>query len=130
MSKIEPTAAAASDCPDCALPTRRDLIKRATGAALIGASASAGLFDLFGRPRAAWGAEASVPAATSETMVGQLFKSLNQEQRKTLCFPFGHELQSKVNNNWFIIDKNIGQLLTADQQDLVKQIFMGMHTPE
>ena len=38
----------------------------------------------------------------SETLVGQFYKSLSEEQRKNVCFEFGHELQSKIDNNWHI----------------------------
>lgn len=68
------------------------------------------------------------PAA--ETKVTQLFKSLNEEQRKTLCFPFDHELRSKVDNNWMIVKQSIGSVLDKNQQDLVKQIFMDLHSEE
>ena len=66
----------------------------------------------------------------SETLVAQLYKSLTDEQRKAICFPFEHELRSKVDNNWMIVKQSIASLLTKDQQDLVKQIFMGIHSEE
>jgi hypothetical protein len=91
------------------------------------------------RPRAvaaAAAAEAAAPAGagkaaaapTSETLVAQLFGSLTDAQKKVLCFPFDHPLRSKVDNNWFIVDKGIGEVLNNDQQALVKDIFMGMHS--
>src|SRR5207302_6640109 len=37
-----------------------------------------------------------------ETLVGTLYKTLTEEQRRAICFPFEHALRSKVDNNWFI----------------------------
>src|SRR5438552_2206728 len=42
---------------------------------------------------------------TPETLVGTLYKSFSDEQRKAICFPFDHPLRSKVDNHWFITDK-------------------------
>jgi hypothetical protein len=134
----------ASSCPDCdATPSaepisRRELIRKGSGAALLSAVASAALFELVVHPPRAFAAPAEASgsagagaaSASSETMVAQLFKSLDEEQKKILCFPFDHQLRSQVNNNWFIIKKSIEDALKPDQQDMVKQIFMGLHSPE
>jgi hypothetical protein len=129
-------------CPDCdaprpvALPSRRDVLKRAAGGAVVASAASAGLFSLVVRPRSIQAAEAgaALPAAhtgaTSETLVGQLYGSLTDAQRKAICFPFDHELRSKVDNNWFIVKQDIGDLLNKDQLALVRDIFRSMHSEE
>jgi Protein of unknown function (DUF3500) len=67
---------------------------------------------------------------TSETLVTTLYKSLTPEQKKEICFPFGHELQSKVDNNWHITPTKIAQFFTPDQQAMVEEIFKGLHNPE
>ncbi len=66
----------------------------------------------------------------SETLVTQLHKSLNETQRSALCFPWEHELRLKVDNNWHITKQPISKVLEADQQDLVRQIFDGLHSDE
>ena len=107
--------------------TRRDLLRLGLkGAAAASILASA---DLAGWDRLR-AAEAPAPAPAPETLVKQLYQSLTDEQRKAILFPFDHPLRSKVDNNWHIVDRSIGQLLTRDQQDLVHQIFMDMHSPE
>lgn len=68
--------------------------------------------------------------AKSETLVTTLFKGLSEEKRKAVCFPFDHPLRSKVDNNWHITDKKIGTFFTKDEQELIRQIFMGLHSPE
>ena len=123
MQRNDPT------CPDCGSSsvTRRDFLRTTAGTVALAGAASAGLLSVPGRSLAA---EAARPAVQSETLVAQLYKSLNDEQRKTICFPFDHALRSKVDNNWFIVDKHIGQVLSKDQQALVKDIFMGIHSEE
>jgi hypothetical protein len=44
----------------------------------------------------------------SETLVATLFKSLNDAQRKALCFSFDHPLRTGVDNNWHVVDEKIG----------------------
>jgi hypothetical protein len=123
------------DHADCCneISSRRQLLRRATGVAAIGAAASTGLFDLVvGRTASAADAAKTVAkaASTSETLVAQLYGSLNEQQKKTLCFPFDHALRLKVDNNWTIVKQTIKDALNPDQCDLVKQIFMGLHSPE
>ena len=122
-----PTDPAHHDCPDCAPVSRRQFIRTTTGA--LGA---AGALGVVGLPRLARAVDAAAPPAapSSETLVAQLYGSLNDDQKKAVCFPFDHDLRLKVDNNWFITEKHIGELLTPDQQDMVRQIFMGMHSPE
>ncbi len=76
------------------------------------------------------GARAAAKKTTSETLVTTLFKGLNEEQKKSVCFPFNHPLRSKVDNNWNITDKKISEFFTADQQALIREIFVGLHSPE
>ena len=67
---------------------------------------------------------------TSETLVTSLYKTLTPAQKKVVCFPFGHELQAKVDNNWHITPTKIAQFFTADQQAMVEEIFKGLHNPD
>jgi hypothetical protein len=65
-----------------------------------------------------------------ETLVTTLYKSLTEEQRKSILFPFDHPLRSKVDNNWFITDKKISEFFNRDQQAMISDIFNGLHSPE
>ena len=76
---------------------------------------------------AATGTPSSAPK--SETLAAQLFHSLTAEQRKKLCFPFDDPLRSKVDNNWQITVPQT-RILSPDQQDLVRQIFVALHSPD
>jgi len=75
---------------------------------------------------------AAAPALTdaSETLVTQLYKSMNDTQRAAVCFDFDHPLRDKVDNNWMITKKSLRDVLNPDQQDLVRQIYRGLHRPE
>ncbi|MDP6719732.1 MAG: DUF3500 domain-containing protein, partial [Pirellulaceae bacterium] len=88
------------------------------------AAASTGL--LTGIPAVAKEGKLAKP----ETLVQQLYSSLKDEQKKKVAFPFDHDLRSAVNNNWHITKPRLGSDFDKDQQDLVRQIFNGLHSPE
>ncbi len=130
---FQPSDSKRSICPDCQPSaaeqqrTRRDVLKSAV--ALTAGTAAAALLPMSLAAQHARAAEAAA-VTVPETLVAQLYKSLTDEQKKIIAFPFEHPLRSKVDNNWMITKPAIGKLLTADQQDLVKQIFMDLHDPE
>ena len=66
----------------------------------------------------------------SETLVAQFHGSLDEKQRNLICLPFDHPERSRVENNWHITKARVGRDFTADQQDLVRQIFLDLHSPE
>ena len=92
---------------------RRDFLKTA----IVGATQAAHL-------------PAAPPAATSESLVSTLHKSLSAGQRTRICFPFDDPLRSKVDANWQITPHRIGEIFTPDQQQIVKEIFVGLHNPQ
>lgn len=73
---------------------------------------------------------AGVQSAASETLVQQLYGSLDDAQRMLICLPWEHPLRLKVDNNWHIRPKRLRDVLKADQQDLVRQIFDKLHRDE
>jgi hypothetical protein len=100
--------------------SRRQFIMQglsATGGALLGGHAFAE-------------ASAAPPAGASETLAATLFKSLNDQQRAAVCFPWENKLREKVDNNWHITDKRIDELLNKDQQAMVREIFDKLHSEE
>ena len=103
-------------CPDCDGFSRREFLKTSLG------TAAAGLV-LPSAARAAAGSK-------SETLVTTLHKSFTDAQRKALCFAWDNPLRTEVDNNWHITDQHISAFLTADQNQMVKEIFLGLHSPE
>jgi len=113
-----------SQCPDCDSPRilvvheplpqieRRVFLKQTLGA--IAATAVA-----------PW-----ANAAKSETLVQQLYKSMTEPQRAKVWFPFDDRKRTLVDNNWHIVDETIGGFWTKDQQALIREIFLGLHSPE
>jgi Protein of unknown function (DUF3500) len=124
---LESNSPRRSECPDCDSVSRRNFLR--TTAATVAAVAAVGGGGAWVR-----GAEATAPApgaATSETLVAQLYKTFKEEQRKAICFPFDHPLRSDVDNNWFIVkDKRVKSFFDKDQQAMIRDIFMSMHSEE
>ena len=118
-------------CPDCEAPRiivlheplpqldRRGFLNRTLGA--IAATAVAPML-------APWAQAAK--GGKSETLVQQLYKSLTGEQRGKVCFPFDDGKRTLVDNNWHIVDQTVGGFFTKDQQALIREIFLGLHSPE
>ena len=119
-------------CADCDSVSRRRFLKTTVGSAAAIAAASAGVLGVAGLSTGSLAAEAASPNKSSaETLVAQLYKSLKAEQKKAICFPFDHPLRSDVDNNWFIIkDKRVKDSYDKDQQALIRDIFMSMHSEE
>jgi hypothetical protein len=107
-------------CPDCDSLSRRNFLKTSVVAA---AASTFGTVPIIGR------AAEEAAKAKPETLVTTLYKSLNDAQRKALCFAFDHPLRTEVDNNWHIVDEKIGSFLNADQQQMVREIFLGLHSP-
>lgn len=106
-----------NECLEC-LPTmdRRRFVK----------SAALGSAALAAAPLG----QAAKKKADTETLVAQLFGSLNDNQKKVVAFPFEHSLREKVDNNWHITKKSIGEIFTGEQQALVKEIFLKLHSEQ
>lgn len=115
-----------ASCPDCSgdsssLDRRRFLQTTAAGATV---AASGLVLPAFAR------AEDKPQQAQAETLVKQLYDSLTETQKGAICLPFDHELRSKVDNNWFINDSRVSKDFEKDQQQLIGQIFRGLHSDE
>jgi Protein of unknown function (DUF3500) len=112
-----------NQCADCnSNPVdRREFMKSTTAIGL--AAASTGLAT--GIPAIAKEGQ----PATSETLVQQLYGTLNEKQKSVCTFQFDHQLRSVVNNNWHITKTRLGRDFSDEQQDLVRQIFNGLHDP-
>lgn len=107
-------------CDCCAGEWNRRQFLKVTGAAGIAAVSSA-----WPVPRATADDRPSNP----ETRVAQLFKSLDERQRKLCAFPFDHPLRSKVDNNWQITEARVSSF-RGEQQALIREIFLELHSPE
>lgn len=111
-------------CDCCDGLSRRRFLKSASTAA-----AATVLLPFGAVIEAADRVEGKVHSKGAETLVGELYKTITEEQRSAICFPFGHELQSKVDNAWHITKPRLKDL-TKDQQELVRAIFMDLHNEE
>jgi Protein of unknown function (DUF3500) len=102
--------------------TRRDFVKAAmSSVAVATAAGSLPLLNTVAAPS---------KTSKSETLVTSFYKSLGEEKRKAICFPFDHELRLKVDNNWQITKPNIAELFNQDEQAMIREIFLNLHSPE
>ena len=117
------TNLASAEC-NCQFPiNRRDFLKTTVSGV---AAAATGCVSVSRKEEVV----KTASKGSSETLVSTLYKSLSEEQRKAVVFPFDHELRSKVDNNWHIVDKKVAEFFNKDQQEMIRQIFLGLHSPE
>jgi hypothetical protein len=69
-------------------------------------------------------------AAQPETLVGQLYQSLTDDQKKLMAFDYDHPLRQEIDNNWHITKAFIKNTFNQDQQALIRDIFRGIHSEE
>lgn len=113
-----------NSCPDCeSTLSRRSFLKTTIGG--VAALSAGGLM-----PPLAHAAETAPARLKAETLVATLFKSLTEPQRAAVCFPFDHRLRSEVDNNWNITKQTVGAFYDRDQQQMIREIFLGLHSPE
>ncbi len=111
-------------CDCCDAVSRRHFLKTSTVAA-------AGTAVLpFGTVTESFAAR-KPKAAEAETLVKTLYGSLSEEQRSNVCFDFDHKLRHEIENNWFIVrNQRIAKSYTKDQQAMIREIFMKIHSEE
>ena len=111
-----------ADCSGSVVQDRREFLK--TAAAVGAAAASLGVLG----PAQAIAAPAE--AQKSETLVAQLYQTLNEKQKTACTFAFDDALRSRVDANWHITKPRIGKDFTNDQQALIRDIFRELHSEE
>jgi hypothetical protein len=108
-------------CPECEAPVDRRTFLAATGAAIAGAS-------LLRNPRAF---AAPSMASGAETAAAQFYRSLTDQQKQTIAFPFDHDLRKKINANWQITKPTIGDdFFTKEQRALIGDIVAKVTSPD
>src|SRR5687768_3362783 len=125
-------------CPECAesVPSstgvdRRQFMRAVSG--VVGAAAGASLFGgskLFAEPAKASGKPA-------EALVKELFTGLSAEQKAAVCLPWNHGADSGLASRLKTHNaaplgkgKNLGEVFTKPQQDLIKQTFKAILSGE
>jgi hypothetical protein len=109
------------------LRPRRDFLKQAGALAI----SSAGIPLLSAQSRAA------EKAKPPETLVKILFDSLQEKQKKAVCFDWDHVdkkrglLRTRIENNWKITTPTVkSDFFSKAQQALIREIFEGMTHPD
>ncbi len=110
-------------CSDCLPVDRRDFLKTVGGVAVAGAAGS--FWSLPG----AYAAPS--PTSMAETAVGRFYASLSDEQKKTICFAFDHQLRQRINANWHITKPTVGNAFYNDnQRKLIDEIVRNVTSPD
>jgi hypothetical protein len=104
--------------------SRREFVK-AVGATALAAAAPLGPTRL-----ALAGDDRPSSSSPAETAAGRLYKSLSDAQRQAICFPFDHKLRRRINANWAITKATIEGDFTKEQQELIRDIFKGVTSPD
>jgi Protein of unknown function (DUF3500) len=74
-------------------------------------------------------ASAAQPNADSLPM--QLYKSLSDSQRQSICLPIDHPRRQYVSNWWYVHPNyRIPNTFNSEQQELIKSIFDSLHSVE
>jgi hypothetical protein len=69
--------------------------------------------------------------SSAETAVGKFYASLSDEQKKTLCFSFDHELRKRISANWHVTKPKIGSdFFSKSQQGILSEIVRGLTSEE
>ena len=67
----------------------------------------------------------------AETAVTEFYKTLTDDQKKILCFPFEHNLRHKISANWHVTEPTLGEsFYTSPQRELIRQIVRGLCSEE
>lgn len=112
-------------CDDCSPAVdRRSFLQTLGGSAVAGLAAQA-----LWNPAAIYAAPTSESAA--ESAVARLHASLTDAQKKTVLFPFDHELKNRINANWHITKPLIrDDFYTKEQRGLITEIVKNVTTPD
>ena len=120
-------------CPDC--EAENDLgLDRREFLTTVGVTAAAAALPLWATPRVH---AAATPSSPAETAVKILYHSLNDAQRKVVCFDWDYKdphrglLRTHVSNNWQITKPHIrSNFYTKQQQIIIHDVFKGIINPE
>ena len=74
---------------------------------------------------------ASVDLVGEDSLVVDLYRSLSDDQRKSICFPYQAADRSKLNANWHVTKIKIGDsFYSVTQRELVERIVGTVMSPE
>lgn len=101
-------------------PNRRHFLSAAAGAvALSQAGLSSQLFA------------GSAADASAESVVGELYQSLSDAQKKVICLPWNDARRNKINPNWHVTAPEFGDdFYSKSQRAMVDRIVKGLTTEE
>jgi len=109
-------------CPECDNGiSRRQFVQTLGTAAIAGGTLLNGSLLSAGKPQ----------KAIAETTVTELYSTLTDKQKQTICLPFDHKLRTRISANWKITEPTIGgSFYTKEQQSLIKKIIKNVSSED
>ncbi len=112
-----------SNTPECCSVSRRSFVKAVAAASSLAVlpfrALNAGLF--VGPSK----------SSIAETAVAEFFTSLSGDQKKTLCFPFEHQLRHRISANWHVTEPTLGETFyNTQQREMITRIVKGLCSEE
>jgi len=111
-------------CPECDGLDRRDFVR----AAVLGGAAIATGLPLVAPRLLRAGERAPMPRVVNpaaEDLVKELYATLDADQKKAVVKPWDHPARKTVNPNK-ALDKNIGSVYDAKQQELIERVLKAL----
>lgn len=108
--------------------SRRDFIKQASGGALSAAAFPAMALGGTAQEASVGKTPSTIPKA--EKLARELYESLSALQKKRIVRPYEDDLRQRVENNWHILHERVGTFFERDQQKLIADIFLNLHSEE
>ncbi|WP_417851865.1 DUF3500 domain-containing protein [Thalassoglobus sp.] len=66
-------------------------------------------------------------SSKAETAVQEFYSSLTDQQKSQICFPYNHQLRSKISANWHVTKPTIGlDFYTDKQRAMINNAIKGM----
>jgi hypothetical protein len=120
-------------CPVCEADNDAGLDRRSF-LKTVGIGAASAALPVWATPKVH---AAPTPTSPAETAVKVLYDSLNENQRKAVCFAWDYQdpkrglLRTRVANNWQITKPHVrSDFYTKQQQIVMHDIFRGIINPE
>ncbi|MEL6895038.1 MAG: DUF3500 domain-containing protein [Planctomycetota bacterium] len=109
--------------------SNRRMFLQSLAATTLGAAAAQNIVTAAGPP--------AVKSVSAETLVGQLYGTLNAKQKSAICFDWNHRagkrglLRTFVANNWNVTKPSINDdFYTDEQRDLCRSVFESIIHPD
>lgn len=109
-----------SQCQECESSLdRRNFLTATAGLALAGTTTAM-------LARGSMLHAAPSPKSAAETVVGELYTTLSDDQKKAVALAWDDPRRLRVDANWHVVSETIGDFFSKSQQDLIRKVVKGI----